>query len=664
MQITNSLGQTLNLYPNSALNIERNNPLFNEADKFFADVIYPFKAPPSPSNNLFFKGGHRVEALNEVYQLPVQVCVNGTHFFTGICAYKITNADFDCTLKVNFGAIADKVKNTRLPEIRSNDADYTYVSATKLVFEAYMKTVCQNPGNYNYNFFPIENMGFNNHSSPYWPTAFVSPNSQMNYYDFDNETFKTIGPVNGEASLNWQSIVCPFFKLNYILSSVIKYLGFNPQGAFFTDPEIEKIYIYTRKSAGDFDYTYGFWPDRLTNTSLQNYAILESMSYMPNITVAEFLKQIKERLHLAIDFDGINGTCTVESYATIITNPTQDLKNAVTSLEEISTIQSDGYKVTLKADEQDVYQGKLVNGATVFSAQYALLVGNAKNEVEIECGTLMANKNPIYTASPVTNQPILQNRYLSDNYFEQTDLQNPNTINNWPLRLLRYKSYRNVNYNGTTKYGPVSSGLELGDTDAAYYQFLTGAKTIILNLSLNQSNLSNLKATQPISFITKEGAYIKAIVKKISYQLSDNAKRATAKIEALTLVNLPSVQVKIVQNTPIIPLQGFLFTAYFTQQLHGIKELNISISDSIGGATVSGTITNPTDNGGAGGIPVRLDLNYTTTSILIALKINQGIPKYVLFMGIKSVFFMVDGYYTALLPMSSVLGTDAYWIVF
>jgi len=266
LRILNPSALTLELDPGTTIPVERNNPLFNDADKILQDIVYSAQAPMTPGNIAFHQGGHRVEAVNGVYEFPVEVYDAGVYFFRGTYSYKMNSGKYDFQIRVNLGEVASKIKATYLTDILTDDADYTL---TGIDFEAMMKATLENPDQYRYAFFPVWNDQLGSKLS--------DPSRVYNYYNtFDYDAQKSIARYQSDKF----ALSAPFFKVSYILRQVLAFMGVNATGPWFDSVDGKELYIYTRR-------TISATQDGNSKTS-----ILPSMMYMPYITVADFLKFI------------------------------------------------------------------------------------------------------------------------------------------------------------------------------------------------------------------------------------------------------------------------------------------------------------------------------------------------------------------------------------
>lgn len=637
----------------SAITVERYNPLFNDADKLFQDISYPGKAPLTKQNKLFFYGGHLVEAKNDTYQFDVQVNISGVLFFIAVCAYKHTSSGFEFTLKPDFGSIAEKVKNARLPEIRTNDAEFFY-RVPYADFEDLMLNTCINPGNYSCAFFPV----LNPHNVPDPGKSF----GFINYFSYSEQRFNVKGQ---EGVPDWETAQAPWFRLNYIIKRLAAYLNLSTKGSYFDDPESEQLYIYTRQclgfAEGSETMTIGFLP---------------SMAYMPNLTVADFFKQIRERLHIAIDFNLTEGVLTIESFRSIANS--KDVFDLAPYISQISNQEppvQKGYRVVLKPDEQDELFSYTENEEIKYKPDFELITGTAENLVELECSTLKkvdlsvpGIKSQTY---PSTSQDVSTG--IPGGWEPQpSDANDPTTANNWPLRLLKYNGMVQLQAEPAGLF-PEAVPFDLNQDDMLWYRFLNDSKYVTLRGYFPPTVLANMRTTGKYSFLSNEGFYSECVIEKISYNMGESDRLIIAELQVRTL-NFSIETIAEIQDISSIendPEDGTLYStqvkAYFDPAIHNFTSVEAEIIYHRGGgidqAGYMAPITNPTDKWGVGGTYswIRKISNTPLASPGIIMRIRKGVPKYIR-SGYVTFPFVYNslGYYEAMFFPS----TSPYWIVF
>lgn len=237
LRIVNSRSQTLQLSAGTTIPVERNNPMFNDADKILQDVVYSAKAPINPVNKAFHQGGHRIEAINDVYEMQVEVYDKGVFFFKGTYTYKISSGSYDFQIRVNLGEVAAKIKATYLTDIRTEDADYNIGTQAN----ARMLQTLQQPASFPYAFFPVWNDVIGSKIAN--PSAVPT---YVNYFRYDAQV--CMGYPDYENGAYKMPISAPFYKLSYILKNVLQFMGMKAIGPWFDTDDAHQIYIYTRRT--------------------------------------------------------------------------------------------------------------------------------------------------------------------------------------------------------------------------------------------------------------------------------------------------------------------------------------------------------------------------------------------------------------------------------
>lgn len=622
--IINNSGRILELDPDTSISVERHNSLFNESDSFIQDVTYSQKAGLTPNNKLFIKGGHQVGSDNKVYEMSVRVVVSGEPFYAGIFTFKIIQEKIQFTLKINFGSIANLIKITKINEIITGDAPAVFSTAP--VQQDYMKDTCSNPDKYPYAFFPVENLD--------WPAVTSEPsnaNLLMNYWVHETQNFKVLYGYLGNPT-----ICIPFYKLSYIIEIVFKSLGFTSEGGYFEEDQAKHFYLYSRRG----------------NSSPTQHP---STFYLPDITISEFLKQIRTRLNIAFEFDLINKKVYIESFSSILkAKKYNDITNYVTSVKEIGVAEKKGYTVTLKPDESDE---QFSNGRDPkkYIPTNILTVGSGETPIEVEVSTL-------------------KERYNSDlGYYYPHSYQNVftweyNKITTWQLRLLEYKGMKSL---PTGKVFPEARSVELGPVDAEWFMFLNDSKEIIIEAAVPPLFLSRMKASQKIRLKDKDGALFYALPEKISYNLRNKrSDLINITIEARSIVSRYSSSYTI--DAPVDLTDSNLimrYKAYFDENIHGISELKIGCIDTTGATTyVCDKISVPTDKNGLGGQIGQITAvsgDPLANRFYTEIRVYNLNPKYAIMGGRRYNFVQGSGYaFVGNMGNQLSMDPNPFWIVF
>lgn len=598
IEIRNFDGLLAELYPDTSISIEKNNPLFNDKDEFFEDITYSFKLPDTENNKMFFKNGHLVEANNEVYKMPVQCIVSGFPFFAGSIKYSFVDGNFDAILLVNFGEVVDKIKNIKISEIYFNDIIPDEITPT------FMKTVCENPLQYPFSYFPVYNEK--------WWSGGVTAYPMINNWDHAAQNFV--------FSSGFGTAVCPYFKLKYVLTKIINYLGFECSGGFMNDVESDKIYIYN---------------------SLYFARPNNSNAYLPfDLLITDFLKQIRERRKISCSFDVFNGVANIES-ANSLLNSTDffDLSPYISDVAEINIAPINGYSITLKPNPKDA-SFKDPGDATKYLPTNKLIIGKGEKELELAISTLKEKAVADYVM-PMTSEQL----YGKENF---------------PLRLIYYNGMRSV---AGGKVFPEAKPLELSLKDAVWYQFLNDGKLLKINACIPTYLLPELTSSKKIGIKSNEGYYTSAIFEKISYSLANtNSEYVNVTVNCRSVVFDYTTPVSIIPFAKTLAESAVynnnLYKAYFTEA--GLTEVEIKAYYPTGSNGFEDylPLTTPkedtiiikqsTDKNRGGGVGVYMPfVNLDTVSRKEQeIRIYKGSPKYLIVGGFKVDFVLHgSGYY-------------------
>ncbi|MES2808453.1 MAG: hypothetical protein V4619_07500 [Bacteroidota bacterium] len=634
LRVVNKEGMVLDLPGDTVITVERNNPLFNDPDTFFQDKVFQFMAPFNPNNDLFLKMGRLIETSNEYYLITdIKFYVVGMQMFDCNLRFASRSRGYEVYLEPNLYVIKSLIEKIRLPDIPTEDADYSITTVADM--EARMLDTCRNPDKYGYIYFPVEN--------PKWFTdgySVSTPYDYVNNFDFTPGTFyfKIKKPGVNEFA------VSPYFKLSYILKQIAGYLGLTPTGSFFTDPETKNICIYTRYAEN-------------------NFSVMPCMLYMPNILLPDFLKIIRMRLHLAMDIDLVRGEFEVKTFKSIAAETIiEDLSPFITARAEHEVPDQEGFTVTLLADDQDPLYEKLDEDDTAFyPPDFTLYAGSGETPEEIECGTLKervwigpAGVAHVRTEQTVFNRGIHTGGAPQD--LKREDENDPTTFNNWPLRLIDYKGFLPV----AGGYYPVSRSFNLNQDDIDYYRFKTSCKRVTVNAEIPPAVLSNFKSTKLYGHKDTGINFTRYIPEQIAYDAKSGTELVGTKITALTTYN--QVRTSVIIKPFTDPLAESVnsypfahFKAYYDPELHGIQEVDVQAHGMLGDIYAMSPITKPTNLKGAGGLISVMYVNLINPApgylVPIQLTVTSGVPKYVLHRGNKYHFEKTGHYYTVTIEM-------------
>lgn len=616
IQLINNSNQIAVLSPDTSIEIQRNNPIFNE-DELLADITFSFRMPLCPQNKDFIKNGHLIESRIDVYEQEVKLLAEGTPLHAGILSYKIISGEIDALFKINFGAIAERVKTITMAEIYTGDAMYNPYTAEQ------MKQAATNPKSYPYSFFPVYNAS--------WNEGNESPDSVfVNNWDNATQSFKT----------DVAKATCPYFKLKHILTKLMQVLGFDVEGDYISNPDTDEVYIYSR----------------IISTPYLN----GSFTYLPNdLVISDFLKLVKERFNISCNFDIVTGKVNIQDPISALENsPIQDLSPYVVSIDEIYIPEKKGYSITLTPDGED--RMFLDTSPQAKEGTYIptnrLVIGSREKDVEIGSSTLKSKEFTGYTV-PAADQPL---------FFSGSPAKP------FPIRFLRYPGLTNL---GNGKVFPQAFPLELGADDATWYQFLNEGKIIKLQIKIPAAELARFKVYQRISFLSEQGNYTIALPEQVTYALTAvDSSYVNVTIQCRQIVTEFQDLAQVIDYKPIsvdedssVP-DNYLpptYKAYFNAPLQYIDFQIVSARDAGSRKSIQRLRIPKSTNKFATGGDVITPL-FAGTGSIYELRIMNGIPKYMIQCGIKMYFTQREDYYYIdlnNLPRYAYDGQGS-WIVF
>ena len=625
LRITSLTGQSLELNKNTSIPVEKNNSLFSPDGTFVQDVIkFPGTAGLTDNNKLFIQNGHLIEAETGVYEFPVQVFVADYQFYKATFSYKIVKNQIEYILLVNFGAIVSKMKKAILKDIYTFDPVPGPGSAALMA--AFMKDTCLNPKNYPFAFFPVYN--------DKWDSSAVAATSKwLNEWDMTAKAFKV--STDSNRGVPYYGLA-PFFKLSHVIKKIAEYLKLDIAGEYLTSESADEIYLYHRKS-------------------LPGFGIGPTMSYLPAISINDFLKQIAERTKISFTFDLMNNRVVISTPQTALHGTfCNDISKYIESIDEKSVAEQKGYYVTLKVDESDEAMNRGTAEEKNFTPPFALVVGSGENKIEMAVGTLAMKKEVGYS-HPIASQTF-------DTIREK--------VTEWPVRLLRFKGM--IAVDGGKEF-PQATAVELDGSDAEWYRFRNDSKKLIINAKIPPGVLAKISASDKIGGYDDKGAFFYAIPEKNNYNMTNrNVERISVRIDAHTIVRSYKTKYYIDKVNPVITDDAVVlnkFKGFWDPEVHGFTEFRVECVSLNGTETFGYTaITQSTDDGGIGGT-VGSYFEITTASLAQRqrqLRCYSPIkPAYYIAGGFKGTFVQVGNYYTfANFPAGYYFDDKPIWIVF
>jgi hypothetical protein len=650
LKITNAAGKVLEIPDSTVITVEKNNPLFNDSESFFQDISYPFLAPFTDSNKIFFQNGHLIETQKDFYELPVRYSSDEILLAEGNMRYRVGTKGYEANLEPNYAAINKLLKNVRMTELRTEDSDFPLSSPA--VFEARMLDSCINPEKYPYVFFPVSNPMM----LEFVDTSINKSFPWVNYFDIPTQKFYA-RPIGADPGYFFFLAFTPYWKLTYALKVISEYLGFSIKGGFYTSKETNKLCIYSRVSG-----------DLLGNQTFPYY--------MPNMLISDFLKQSRNRKHLSLNFDLRRKELTIETFKTIKNKSDAiDLSKYILVGTEQEIPKQRGFTVTLKSDDQDDnFKVVDANNGDTYPPLYTLVAGNGEEPEEFECSTVKYADTST-PGVPGAKYPVVKQTLFNPAFYNggtpadmsYSDEADPTTLTPFPLRLIRYEGYQPI---AGGKFYPCAVADDLDEDDIDFYRFKNDSKRLIISAAMPPSILADLPVTEKYCHRTDGNNYVYYIIEKIVYDSKANTEVFPVKIYAYTLSYQVNTKVTIFPKAPSATIGPGKFRiarikAYFDPAIHGISALTVRFFGPSGEFYHADPVTIPTNEKGVGGEAVFIMAEGSLPDFLpFEFRVYQGSPKYLLYGG-KRTYFVNNGTYSAVtVNVWSAIVYDTYTIFF
>lgn len=594
LEIVNERGEVLEFSEKTTIPIERNNMLFNSTEEIVIDVSYTGRASLSPSNKNFIGYGNMVYAKNDKYELPIKVYYSSNLFFEGIFSYKITD-EIEFVLKTNFFAIVELLKNTNLTDLFFDDVDLTLLY--KNAFESKMYQMASNPQDYPFTFFPIKNPSIHT-----WSDSNKNNTGWINQFIINQNKFDVI-PSPPYSNDKPRNCVVPFFRLNWLIKKIGDVIGYKVSGSFLNDEKMKQRFIYSRVGrmiGGQY----------VTDPS---FVLCNQPSwYLPNVTISEFLKVLRNRYGLCFDFN--NNSLNVYTSDDVL-NPEKiiDLSEYIEKTKEIEVIpEKEGITAYLEPDSEDQY---FYGPNQELIPTNKLVVGNGAKEYLINASTLKETAE----ANGITYTRTDQECFLEIGYpgrAPKLDFQKS-------IRFIRFQGIKN--HPGTGNY-PSNFADELNESDFQRFKFIGTSKKITITANIPTYTLLGIKPTDTVMYKSESGETVVLLIEKISFDLQ-NTSVTKADISG-RLFNNENVRVGM-QNTQVMD-NLLSFCANFPDSISPLV-YDIYTDEAIPQFIYRGRITQPCNKYGIGGQKSSPTLLETSKPLLLYIGKQTTInPRFVI----------------------------------
>ncbi|WP_157585414.1 hypothetical protein [Runella zeae] len=334
IEIQNSKGQYLELYPDTTLEQELNSWLISEDDTLLGSWSFPFRFPLTPSNQSFISHKHRFEASNFT-GISVAMSIDGLPWGPAILNFRIKNDEADAYLVFDQSEVAVQLRTKSISDIVAEDTFQVATDPTTLP-AAMTRTVDPLTNPWPFVFAPVYNPKATDakrmeDEGP--ETRFFRHRDYINEYRLgfvgDMQTEKVQG--TNETITVYGSPVVPFFYLWWVIKRVCEALGFTADGSWYHDPDVRALVMYNNM-ATSVEYNFGF--------GVSVYARYHVWSMKLN----EFFKFLRTDLGVGVFFNSATQSVIFRSFEELKSQrPTLDLSEQLLSGHTIDPIRQGGY---------------------------------------------------------------------------------------------------------------------------------------------------------------------------------------------------------------------------------------------------------------------------------------------------------------------------------
>lgn len=542
-----STGQFFVMDSSNGITIDINSTVFQDEDDFLGSMSYAGKIPLE-DNRALIQNAHFITTPVTLRSLDVMVWLGNLPWKQVKFTFLIEDNMISYQLIIDSSTIAKDMVNRKMYALPGAPGNLITFS-TPAELAAYMlDTVVAPVGTYPVVFFPVKNDGAykvmeSAEGGDYLDIAFPV-NPYMNAWQVVSGVGSFVYDGASDAQSNTQ---LPFFYLVYVLKKIISYYGYKPIGTWLNDPDANRVCIYTQ-------------------CAILAYILPDYPFFMPDITVADFLKTVRTEFGLLIDFDQTRNVCVVESIKYLEeTSEIIDLtKKQLLSFRELNFTE-DGYTITQPSDDKD----------DAFSDQDkanapALIVGNGLNTIDLSsAATKMINevspatvsasqwripymKQPIYGATPMNQINAIE--YVDRNNFKLRFFYNHGMQPDAAGFDYPYGSTDNLDQAGD-QLTPFT--LSLTPSSTSYqalqhkYELLTNSKPFEMGFNLSKEEFISMRVNKRVVVLDKNQATVGCILSSYTTDIGD-AQTVNSKLTLYPIIRINNVS-QVIPSVPDVP---------------------------------------------------------------------------------------------------------------
>lgn len=361
-------GESLDLFPDTRLELERNNPFLQLAEAIIGTYSFPFSVKNTAKNNRLLGYSGTWQKVISSTGIDAVLLDGGIPMFRGKIKVEETEPNLNdadktsisCYFLTEVSGFFQEVKNKKLTEV-DYEGDRVFNGVATDVDKIFINTHVLNimngvSGPYDYAFFPVKNTQWT-----------AGPRT-----DIDIINYVWWAPTNNIAT-EYDRAYVPYPKLKYVLQRIFIDAGWSLEGDHLTEATFEKIHLLGNKALkwGYYTITSGpVW-------TFYDYVTINLQQHVPEVDVSAFLIAIMNRLGIWFDFDNHGRKATMYLLNTLSDMQAQDISSIASPLARKTPYQeSKIYSLKCtdgigggKFSETDVdYQGRVNTRASLPTA--------------------------------------------------------------------------------------------------------------------------------------------------------------------------------------------------------------------------------------------------------------------------------------------------------
>lgn len=572
--ITNQAGADLHLNPGQRLNIEQNGGWLAD-EELPGALSYPIGFPLSEHNNRFLEYAYRPDHARPEMELPVTVGLDGVLYRRCTLSYRVSGGRGDGFLKIDGGEVYGKLRGMSLldalPDVVTvDDGLLTNTLAQRLGEIARLP-----PGQFPFTVFPIRNELFFEPDMAEKLTGFA----QQPYVN----AWSSQGAAPGSFLVDSGTVkgrpICPQFYLAWVLERIYALVNYRIIGDWIGRAETQRLTVLNLTTLAR--------PTGI-GAAFGNHRATAGMC-LPDMSVTDFLKAIKQRYGLLFTFNANDQTVSIRRYVDVLKHPTrQDLSAFQLTGYSIEAASNLGFSIEEFIDPSDeLYRDE--KGKTIYPAP--IRVGKGGQPVDMKVGStqMIYEKTGTTPTAPYRKLPtvrqagnLLDPIYKdSDRYLDMSGGGSGVRRNDVGLRIL---SYRGLVADSAGALYPLGASDErdgrqaviAGAESAAlpgragvyrnslrqYYYFRDQTRRVSEQLLLPVAVLASLRFDEPVSLTLDDGIRRSYLPDKLEADSAGPSGLVNAKLTMYTLpdgidqpadIDEPMVWIELVTVNRTIP---------------------------------------------------------------------------------------------------------------